>query len=305
MPEVLVSDNGGISIKDFLQKLYEYQSKGNFIFRGVKHISQLQPSLVKQYDRLKILDTGNKIEKYEAAVLDLFGKYCVQDIPPYSTSLDYIACAQHYGIPTRLIDWSFDPYCALFFAIDREKKTAEKYQLIVIDYKKNIYIDSPYTAVFEPQLGEMYYQTNNTLVNEYLYFVKSLLNIETALTPFASRNLGNRLQESMRSRLITQIEEEKSDGIHRLFFFSCYDSNARIVSQRGLFQIPRRFVDDKRNDIIAKDILSSAETVYTIDEDARRDLNKHLIKIGITTPKLFPDIVSKCRYISEKNPFEI
>ena len=41
-------------------------------------------------------------------------------------TLDYVACAQHYGIPTRLIDWTYNPFTALYFALAENKQPEEE-----------------------------------------------------------------------------------------------------------------------------------------------------------------------------------
>lgn len=110
-------------------------------------------------------------------------------------SIEIAALAQHYGLPTRLIDWSYNQYVASFFATNFMEKPAKNTKISVwmLNYKKlsNLFA-SPLSDV---KIFSPHYQWNdnaksqnglftfiqskhdikeNQLRNEYLdYFIKN------------------------------------------------------------------------------------------------------------------------------------
>jgi len=60
--------------------------------------------------------------KFEPQLLQGFQRranHYMSDVPAHGERLEWLALMQHYGVPTRLLDWTISPYVALYFALEK------------------------------------------------------------------------------------------------------------------------------------------------------------------------------------------
>lgn len=102
-----------------LEQLYEgswnhslQRFRSPFAFRG---LADVEGELVNSLTRLA--GAHPDAAKLELAMLRNFRKYAAQQAPTRADSIwHWLAVAQHHGLPTRLVDWTFSPLVALHFA---------------------------------------------------------------------------------------------------------------------------------------------------------------------------------------------
>lgn len=91
----------------------------NYIFRGQSDATWGLTSTLERF--LGKRWSAESARKFEGRSLDLFRSnyhiYCGGEHRPDST-LAWLSVMQHYGVPTRLIDFSESPYIALYFAME-------------------------------------------------------------------------------------------------------------------------------------------------------------------------------------------
>lgn len=126
-----------------------------YIFRGQ---GSSDWELISSFDRsyqsfdYKTRKTAEKtlIDKFKALVTKWEGK---ERFTGYSEE-QIISVAQHYGIPTRLIDWSYSIYVASFFAFAHVSDYNGCVAIWVIDTNHEIWQGEYGVSIVEPYVSE-------------------------------------------------------------------------------------------------------------------------------------------------------
>jgi len=90
-----------------------------WLYRGQSDAS-LDP--IPTVDRPEAVEARGPLDRvaYERWLLEKFKKRALPFVvAPPPSDWEWLALARHHGLPTRLIDWTYNPLVALFFAVSR------------------------------------------------------------------------------------------------------------------------------------------------------------------------------------------
>jgi len=132
------NQNREVNAKELFTLLQEWtntQKETRLYFRGEKAVDEdinynLQPLLVRKTTLASLAKVWGKdlapseieeklirrYKRYTAHLIESDGEFAGRTL----NNLEILCLAQHYGLPTLLMDWSLNPLVALYFAIARD-----------------------------------------------------------------------------------------------------------------------------------------------------------------------------------------
>jgi hypothetical protein len=255
---------------ELIEKAQE-QASGSIWYRGCGNGSyELRPSL---YRHLK-LKTPDELANLE---LQLMTRFRQRSIPYHSRTLiddwDTLFFMQHYGIPTRLLDWTENPLIALHFALMEATKSRTPKGRWTFEADAAVWILDPIAW------------------NRHALFYMSYGG--GVLSPGDEGLKGYR-------------PTPKFAGMHGqpVALYGAHNS-ARIVAQQGVFTIfgkgAKPMEQVFRDDAFPAGCLRKIIVQKSLIPKMRRSLLNH----GITESVVFPDLEGLAREIKRVFGFEV
>lgn len=276
-------------------------SDRSYVFRGYGKQSELLPNIIREKDW----------RNCEIELLSDFERFGLQYFSA-NNPIDFMSYAQHYGLPTRLLDFTYNPFIALSFALYIPKSTNYKFD----DDKTFYYIryckisEQNYFRVLPYYSDDQVFQASSftlqcrNMIHSLQRIISGLEESESEVGLKAIIQYFKKIYDETHPSDITtntvEFKEFMDNAIEnfansKILFVDANQCSQRIVMQQGLFMFPYTLQINRHKQIIENNTM-----LIKIHKDIRDELLEYLDTIGINSFRLMPDIQSVCSTVKRK-----
>jgi FRG domain len=182
--------------------------------------------------------------------------------PPLSDRLGWLLLARHYGLPTRLLDWSSSPLIALYFAVgDASQESCDG-------------------CLWSVVAGHV----NQACTGDFRMIAPDEKTIESLLElPFQFTGTDRKAEEYWAGKVA---------------FTGTREIDPRVLAQQASFSIHGDALDLADDNF---DIKTTWRRAFIIPLKAKRNLRHTLEQVGIYKSALFPDLAALAEDIKARN----
>ena len=281
------------TIKNWDELLDYYKkeiSKGKWMFRAEKaNCHPLETSLDKAFDNCGVSDKKNEIEQKLIRLFKRRYRLHVDSKMIAQDNLEIVALMQHYGAPTRALDWTYSFFVAVYFAINRHSDKEDgvvwcldkewlnkKNETDKDNFEKSFLDNKPY--ITKHFLAKRFLFNKSGIINHLKYKVEEL--------KYTKDYYPNKFQNLIVNYIINENPE--------LFIYAAtpYYLNDRLAIQKGalLFacDITKSWKEnlDKMKEEESNKVLKK----FTILKEIRKEFLEKLYEMNINQSSLFPGL---------------
>lgn len=315
LDEFIEKDNKKDNTIDSLPKLINTATKyndSNFLFRGMSNSDhELETTLERavkdmypDFDHKEGIQSDKrkeniKIHQIEKGLIRLFLRrfhLYGNNPPPNYDALQWLSLMRHYGAPTRLMDWTYSFYIAVFMAVknvrhkvvkDKDKDKDKEYAVIWALDNEGEWMEEANLRIFKEKDKEADKKIDDKEKDgeEKKYFAENWEKLKID---------QNARDEGIFANLFMPLEKPPVEFVWRI---NPHIQNRRMAIQQGIFLCPGNvnvtFIDNFCETLKSDQKINKEEKrlkKIIIKKDIIPDICKWLFKINITRETLFPGL---------------